>query len=327
MRICSTLLAILLALFCVNSQASDNAGSGAVADVRVTLRAYGEPAAPPGPYVGIEVLVRNHGPNVAANVVLEIATRPNTVFHAIHGGSACTTPEVGNAGTIRCAYASLGVNGAAAPFVRLRVLPPAIGTIFPVTATVRSDSVDPNATNNSATMNVLPQGLDARSDRAISVIASPEPVPPGGTLNYHVTLINHGPDPSNGVAFQILHPIGLGLEFVDIPAGWVCAFDPIGVPPPLVTTSCRGEFPFEVGGATLRLRVQVPADAIQAVTLTFFLNAFGTTDPQPANNSVTVTTRIGVGEGAPVPALSPALLAVLALLLAALGSRAALASK
>ncbi len=310
-------------------------GNDFSANLAVTLRAFGFATGPPGPYVIFDrVVVRNLGPDVARDVVLDVPLPEGTTFDFIAGtGSAglstprgvCQTPAVGAPGTVRCTVDGIAPGEFFAPYIRTRVLPAFVDTLIRATASASASNTDPDLGNNQAAALALPQSLSARADLAISVIAHPDPVPPGGSLVYDVTITNLGPDPSNGLAFTIVHPLELGLEF-EAPVGFGCGGNPIGVPPPVVTSQCAGEVIVGLGSIRFRLRARVPAHAIQPITVTFFLSTFATPDPQPANDSVTVTTRIGVGEGTSVPASSPFLLALLVLLLATIGARAARAN-
>jgi endo-1,4-beta-xylanase len=104
------------------------------------------------------ITAKNNGHNDAANVVLTDSLPAGTVFQSVvkPGNWTCTTPTAGSTGDVKCTAASLG-NGAAAQFT-LTVLVAcgtADGASITNTASVASDTLDPNtAPNNAASVKV-----------------------------------------------------------------------------------------------------------------------------------------------------------------------------
>ena len=128
------------------------------ADVSVT-KEYNSPSPTySGAVIDYTITVANDGPNDALNIVLTDATPPNTTFVSFGTGASgivCTTPLVGGTGTITCPFAPAHpsvASGLSFQFVlQLQVVAQNV-TAIDNTATVSSDTPDPDSTNNSATV-------------------------------------------------------------------------------------------------------------------------------------------------------------------------------
>lgn len=100
------------------------------------------------------IMVSNSGPNDASSVSVADTLPAGTTFVSLTSpsGWTCTTPAVGDGGTVNCSTGSLanGVTGVFTLTVKVGVCTPG-GTNLSNTSTVSSTTADANATNNSAT--------------------------------------------------------------------------------------------------------------------------------------------------------------------------------
>jgi uncharacterized repeat protein (TIGR01451 family) len=136
-----------------------------------------------GDEVTYTVTIVNNGPDTAANVVVT----DNTVgipfvFRSVQASQ----------GTCAGGVCQLGAMAAgASATVTVLVAPLEAGTLVN-TATVASDTFDPDAANNTATENTTVRARQA--DLSITKIDDPDPVFAGSELTYTLTIANAGPD-------------------------------------------------------------------------------------------------------------------------------------
>ncbi|HYK05487.1 MAG TPA: IPTL-CTERM sorting domain-containing protein [Thermoanaerobaculia bacterium] len=121
----------------------------------------------------------------------------------------------------------------------------------------------------------------------VSVVDSPDPVTPGSTLTYTVTLRNNGPDPATNGGLNINLPGGVTHTTDVVPAGWTCFW--AGANGTCNTAS------FAPSTVVLTINVTVEAYLAnfpdQSIVANFFPS--GTTpDPNNANNGKTATTLV-----------------------------------
>jgi large repetitive protein len=119
----------------------------------------------------------------------------------------------------------------------------------------------------------------------VSVVDAPDPVTPGATLTYTITLTNHGPDPATNGGFNTNMPGEVTYQNTVAPAGFTCSTFGAAV-------SCTNPS-FAVGTAVFTMNVQVLPSLISfpdgSFNITF--SPSGTTpDPNNGNNSKSATT-------------------------------------
>src|SRR3989441_189400 len=141
-------------------------------------------------------------------------------------GWSCTTPAAGSTGTVNCTIGSFA-SGATATFtLGVQVSPAAAdGSTLTNTATVSSTTADSNTGNNSATATTT---VRAEADLAITKTDSPDPVTPGGTLTYTISVSNGGPNAAATVKMDDVLPALTTFQSVTPPAGWSCTNPPVG---------------------------------------------------------------------------------------------------
>ena len=106
----------------------------------------------PGAIVTFTATVENVGPNGALHPVFEDVLPAGLLFQSLHApaGWVCSYPSVGVSGTAHCEADSLGRNGSATFVVFAKAADaPAASQVN--RATIRADSPDPVAANNTAT--------------------------------------------------------------------------------------------------------------------------------------------------------------------------------
>jgi len=130
----------------------------ASADVSVTKEFNSPSPTFAGAFIDYTITIANNGPTSASNIVLTDPLPANTTFVAYGTGASgvvCTTPPVGGTGTITCPFAPAQASvssGVSFQFtIQLKVEGENVPTIDN-TATVSSDTPDPDATNNSASV-------------------------------------------------------------------------------------------------------------------------------------------------------------------------------
>ena len=128
------------------------------ADISVTKEFNSPSPTQFGAAIDYTITIKNNGPDAASNIVLTDAIPPNTTFLSYGTGASgvvCTTPAVGGTGTITCPFAPAQATVAAGAsfqfIIQLQVAALSLPTVDN-TATVSSDTPDPDTTNNSATV-------------------------------------------------------------------------------------------------------------------------------------------------------------------------------
>jgi uncharacterized repeat protein (TIGR01451 family) len=128
-------------------------------------------------------------------------------------------------------------------------------------------------------------GCYGPTDMSITKTASPNPVAPGGTLTYHLTVTNNGtpamPATTSGVTLTDVLPAGVTF---------VSATPSTGSCSGTSTVTCNlGIFP---SGATATVDIVVTAPNTPGTITNTATVAALTTDPTPANNTATVMTTV-----------------------------------
>lgn len=239
--------------------------------------------------------VTDNGPFDATNAVFTETIPANTTFQSIAltgagaVGWSCTTPAVNGTGVITCTNpdVAVGANGAATMTVVVNVDPGTVsGTQIADTATVSAGSSDPNLANNSATV-VTTVAAANSADLTITNSASPNPALAGANITYTVVVANSGPASAISVAFSEATPANTTLVSVAATSGtmgWTCGVGSISCSIPA----------FAAGSATtFTIVVRVNPGTASGTLISDTANvSSGSPDPNPANNSATVTVVV-----------------------------------
>ena len=180
------------------------------------------------------------------------------------GVVANSTCTVGTTQVV-CPVGNLGVVGGLV--VDVNVTAPAAGS-YTFTYTVSGNELDPNPANNVATLNVTVQ---TGADVAITVSASPNPVPLGSPATLTAVVSNNGPNVATAVSAFLSSPV---LQTFTTTQG-TCTIDTCSLgniaPGSSVTITATATF------------VASNASTTGTVSLGFFVSA-STADPNTGNN-------------------------------------------
>jgi uncharacterized repeat protein (TIGR01451 family) len=275
------------------------------ADLNVTKS--GPATAASNSTVAYTITVTNDGPDAAANVTLTDILSAPFVSLASPAGWSCTTPAAGATGTVTCTIASLA--NAAVPTFTLFVTAPAAPATLTNTASVSSTTADADGSDNAAvaTTNIA-TGADLHVTKT-----GPATAIANSTVAYTITVTNDGPDAAANVTLTDI----LSAPFVSLasPAGWSCTTPAAGA---TGTVTCTIASLPNAAVATFTLSVTAPP---APASLTNTASVTSTTpDGDAADNASTAATTITAAPApaAAVPTLSPALLALMAVALAAI---------
>jgi uncharacterized repeat protein (TIGR01451 family) len=166
------------------------------------------------------VTATNAGPSHAAAVSVVTDLPPGTAFQSASGINwACT--HVGQ--QVTCTTLQL-VTGAAPP-IAITVAAPGVDGSITATSTVGSATADPSSANNTASQDTV---VNAPSDLALVLSASPSPAAAGSTLTYTINVSNLGPrDATNLVVTNrlpdgnVLFQTATGTDWTCVPAGQI----------------------------------------------------------------------------------------------------------
>ncbi len=158
-----------------------------------------------------------------------------------------------------------------------------IGRNVEIVGAVEIEVKDTALPNHTYTANIrisMSQSVGAAADLAITKSASPNPVAPGGTLTYTLTITNNGPDHAREVLVTDLYPAGF---------------------------SFRSAQPDPESGNNIWTYHNIPPGGHRTITVVGTVTAAGgsltntatvtseTIDPNPSNNTASVTTTVKKG--------------------------------
>ncbi len=231
----------------------------------------------------------NFGPMVASNVALTGSVPANTRFQSLTmpSGWTCSTPPFGGTGNVLCTVPSLA--SMASQVLTMTVLVNA-GTpagSMTNTATVSSDTADPNPVNNTTTVwtNV------ATANLYVTLTDTPDPVGGGSILTYTVNLTTFGSVPASGVVLTDTVPAGTTFQSLNAPSGWACSQPPMGGTGNVI---CTTPSLAPLASRVFTMTVLVNAGTPRGTLITNQASASSNTaDANPSNNTATLTTTVG----------------------------------
>lgn len=253
----------------------------------LSVEKSGPAEAAAGTNVTYTVTLTNLGPSAASTVVLTdpIPAGMTFVSAANDGGFACSTPAVGDGGTITCTAASLAASGVVT-FTFVLQLPPGApaDTVFENDATASSQTPDGNVENDTGSTSLTV----ARETDLLVQKSGPAEAAAGSNVTYTVTLTNLGPGDASGVS--LVDPIPPGMTFVSESndGGFTCDAPPAGEGG---TIDCGDELLAAGEVVTFTFVLQLPDEAPPAMT--FINSATATTetiDVNDENNTGTAST-------------------------------------
>ncbi|WP_127579164.1 DUF6923 family protein [Paenibacillus koleovorans] len=243
------------------------------ADLSVIKTASPSPVASGG-MLTYSVVVANAGPDSALNVTLTDAV-PNSltgVEYSTNGG-VTYSPWTGSLG--------LGtlLSGATQTVLIRGTVDAGASGVISNTATVASETPDPDPSNNSSTV-LTP--INTSADLSIVKISIPTPVTAGATLTYTIVVSNAGPDTAQNVTLTDAVPGELLNAEFSTDGGVTYS--------PWTGTLNLGTLADGVSEIVL-IRGTVDSSATEEITNTATVGS-STPDPDPDNNTSTVETPI-----------------------------------
>ncbi|MBS1790824.1 MAG: DUF11 domain-containing protein [Acidobacteria bacterium] len=213
-----------------NTNVCDTINLGFSADLSGTKTASPDPVIA-GNLLTYTISTTNPGPSAALNLMITDPLPQGTVFISAVAspGATLMTPAVGTNGIVKATWnAAGGTAGGLTPpgvtrtltivvrvcpdFQQIRALTDAQMCVpnMTDTATISSDTTDPNPNNNTASFTSTVQ---AQSDLSISKADSPDPAPYStsgspSNITYTITFANAGPSNANGVTVTDVLPKG-----------------------------------------------------------------------------------------------------------------------
>ncbi|WP_191621224.1 DUF11 domain-containing protein [Marinihelvus fidelis] len=221
------------------------------------------------------VTVSNGGPDDAPDVNMTDMLSGDVTFQSAAASQGSCQH---NAGTVSCAFGMI-TNGASAT-ATIMVVPQVAGQLSN-TASVDSGADDPNPGDNSVTIMTTVEEATATSDLAISKSANPDPVTVGEMLTYTIMVSNGGPDDAPDV--NVSDMLSANVTFQSVAASQGSCQHNAG------TVSCALGTVANSASATVTI-VVIPQVAGE-LSNTAAVNS-GADDPNPDDNSVTITTTV-----------------------------------
>jgi len=124
------------------------------------------------------------------------------------------------------------------------------------------------------------------ADLGVAASATPDPVAPGGTLDYTVNVTNGGPTSATGVHVTVAAPDNTDGFFANTGDGWTCDFTRLGAQCDLAGTLALGDAP--ALGLSLNIASTAPGGPITATISVESADS----DANTSNNAVEVTTEV-----------------------------------
>jgi len=236
-----------------------------------------------GGILGYTLTATNHGPDAAGNVVVTDVLPAGVVAQpASPSQGSCTAGPI-----ISCNLGSLGAQQSAQ--VSISVVVSAVQGILVNSGTAGSSVADPTPGNNSASVSTQVQNVPpASADVGIALAAAPNPVSPGGTIYYSLTVTNHGPGAAGSVNVTDSIPFGATAQSAVSSQG-SCSVGP--------TVTCNLGTLGAGASAQISISAKAPAGAGSLVDTAMVSSS--TNDPASANNSASVTVLCQAGNPPP----------------------------
>jgi len=273
-----------------NNSATDTDALGTAADLAITKVDTPDPV-PAGGSLTYDITVTNNGPNDAEFVNLDDTLPAGTTFVSLTAepGWSCTMPAVGAGGMVSCSISLLGASSAAGFSLVVAVdSGVSIGTVITNTATVSSETFDPNQGNNSGSTDTTVANPPPFGDLSVTKADSPDPVTPGSNLVYTITVTNAGPSAATNV--NLVDPLPVETTFVSLsaPGGWSCTTPAVGTNDAvLCSISSLG-----VGSAVFTLTVAVGAGTPPGTQIFNTATVSSDNDPDESNDNGSATTTV-----------------------------------
>jgi uncharacterized repeat protein (TIGR01451 family) len=237
--------------------------------------------------------VTNDGPDPATNVNFNVFNNGSLRFQSATPGAgfACNLPPVGGNPAFTCSRTTVPVGTYTFTVTVLAddaVLGVHDGTVSTVLSVLAGASNETDHSDNSETEDTAYVTPDA--DLAVSVVDGPDPGVVEDPVDFLVTVVNNGPDPTTSTQLNIVGDGGLQFVAIDPANGYSCTSQIVGAPPSMTCTAASLAV-----GASAEFLVTLRSDEDQlgedgGTVMTLFGVNSGLTDPVTANNTETEST-------------------------------------
>jgi uncharacterized repeat protein (TIGR01451 family) len=224
-----------------NDSATDVATVVSSADLSVTNVGTPDPVAA-GSNITYTQVVTNNGPSAADNAALIDPIPANMALVSVSApaGWSCIAP--GATGSLVCTNSDMaGSTSGTFTLVMQVASGTANGTVITETASVSSSASDPNAANNTATVNTV-VGTTAKGELTVTNVASPNPVAAGSPITYTQVVTNTGTAAATTATFNETTPTNTTFVSIAAPAGWNCTGFPPQCTNPSIAAGASGTF-------------------------------------------------------------------------------------
>ncbi|RMF04944.1 MAG: DUF11 domain-containing protein, partial [Chloroflexi bacterium] len=227
-----------------------------------------------GGVVKYTVTVTNNGPDTATGVVVTDTLPAGDVSWVSDDSNSAYNTTTGE-----WAVGSLG-NGASATLNITATVNAANGAVVTNTATVGGNEIDPNAANDSASVDFT---VTNQADLGVTKTVDNAAPAPGSVVTYTITVTNNGPDAATGVVVSDTLPAGVSFGTATATTG----------------TYDNNTGDWTVGplanGASATLNITATVTAAEGDTVVNTAEASAVEgDPNPANDSASASFSVPV---------------------------------
>lgn len=172
-----------------------------------------------GAQAEFRVTIRNAGPSVARDIVIQDPIDPSVTF--VRADSAGATCSLAN-GAVTCSAPELAPG--AETSVSIGVQLPASSAMLENTAAVGSSTPDPDSANNAGSVQ---SAVGEEADLSVTKTAATATAAPGDNVEFDLVVTNDGPSDARNAAVSDSLPQGLTLVSVTADSGGVCSELPL----------------------------------------------------------------------------------------------------
>jgi len=280
------LVAILLAL--VTSVA---AHAGSSADLQLSKSDSPDPVLPEG-QITYDIVLFNNGPDTSEFVSISDTLPAGTTFVDLIASDPtwiCTTPAVGDSGTVDCSSDALPAD-TSGPFTLIVAVDSGVapGTVITNTVTSSAETPDPDQGFPTASADTTVVAPPPSADVSVTKVDDPDPVSAGASLVYTITVTNTGD--TDATAVDLTDPLPPETTFVSLaqPGGWTCTTPPVGTND-AVTCSVASLSP---GSVVFTLTVNVASDVTSGTQILNTTTVSAGNDSEEGNNNATASTTV-----------------------------------
>lgn len=236
-----------------------------------------------GTAMSYDVTVKNNGPDFASNVQWSDTLPSGETFASLvqNSGPAadCSMPAAGSGGTVSCGILTLANSMSATFTINVNVSPGA-PSLLSNTATVSSETADPNLGNNAFTVMTT---VSASADLAVTKSGPPTTIA-GNNATFTITITNNGPSDAANVSLADATPPNTSFVSESQTSGpaFSCANGTCTIATLAAGASAQFTFVVKVNASTAA-GTMITNSATASTT---------TTDPTPGNNSGSATTTV-----------------------------------